>query len=302
MNNTNLTYSLLKLGIRLGIFSHISQYKKSATISSVPNSNFLTRYLNASQRLGLLKKRNGSYVMGSFTASLSQEDLRNMIPEFITMYDDIAAMAHYRAISSNHPNVLMSFGKDADVWDIFLYNPFCDAYREIIATLMSMKNGDRVLDVGCGSISPVYFANQIRPNGCYRGIEKSKGLAKIANDRLRTEGMDWAEVKNMDFEDASVYGKYDYVICTNVINYFDNIKKGVKNMLASLAPGGKAIFFDKFPDLMDFDTAAYEFYDSLTRSFKGLTTSRELSKTIMKFQNNVEISCVGSTFLIVEKL
>lgn len=301
VNSKNLAYNLFKLGMKIGVFSYASNGKKSFSVPYIPNNEFLEKYLNASKRIGLLRKKNGSYDIGYFRMNFNRRDFENIIPEYIAMYDDIAAMAHYKAISKDHPNVLMSFGKDADVWDIFFSNPFCFVYREIIKDILKLKNGDRVLDVGCGSVAPVYFAELVGPNGCYRGIEKSKGLAKIANKRLRRRGMDWAQVKNIDFEKASVFGRYDYIICAWVINYLDNIRKGLKSLVSSVSPGGKIVFFDIFPDLVDFDVTVYEFYDSLNKSFKGFITSHELLGTLSEFDPELEVSHASKTFLIIEK-
>lgn len=301
VNSKNLEYNLFKLGVKIGLFSQFYEGKKSILIPSIPNSEFLDKYIQTSRKIGLLRKKNGTYYLGHFRINFNQKDFKKVIPEFITMYDDIAAMAHYKAINKNHPNVLMSFGKDADVWDLFFSNPFCNVYREVIKDLLRLRNGDKVLDVGCGSVSPVFFAKHVGPNGRYRGIEKSKGLAKIANKRLKRSGMDWAHVENTAFEEVSVFGKYDYIICAWVINYLYNLRRGIKNLLTSLSPGGKIIFFDIFPDLVDFDISVYEFYNSLNKSFNGFIPSSELIDMISEYNGNVEVYQASNTFLIVEK-
>lgn len=300
INSKNLLFNVVKLGIRLGIIQ--SMFKNSKMhFSLVQNRNFLKDYINVLIDSKIATMEGDNIVLLPFDFYFTSHEIENSIPEYLTMYDYIASMAHYRAISEKHPNILMSFGKDADVWDIFLDNPFCRTYRKVSTDFLELKNGDKVLDVGCGSISPVYFSEKISPNGFYRGIENSRRLATLATKRLKRKGHDWADINNSSIEDLFITTKYDTVICTDMLNYINSPTMALKNMLKALKKGGEMVIFDTFPDLVSFNLKVYEFYNHLNPSFRGLMEANTIIDILKKLDNTLRIEVLGKSFIVVHK-
>jgi len=268
---------------------------------NIQNPKFLDRYLTVLVDSGIARLERSGYFLLPFNFTFSLDEVKNSIPEYLTMYDYIASMAHYKAISENHPNVLMSFGKDADVWDIFLSNPFCNAYRKVCSELISLSRGDRVLDVGCGSVSPLYFSEIVGPNGAYTGVENSGQLASLATKRIRRMGYDWARVSLASIENLFISSQYDCVICTDVLNYLRSPAVALKNMLKALRKKGKLVIFDLFPDNINFHYRVYEFYNSLNPSFKGFVTAEKVINILKKLDPDLKINEIGGTFLVATK-
>lgn len=299
LNGKNLLLNLVKLGIKLGIIQSIQT--DGAAMPKVQNTQFLERYLQVLVDVGIAARKGERYVLFPFSFTFTSGEIENSIPEYLTMYDYIASMAHYKAISEHHPNVLMSFGKDADVWDIFLANPFCSSYRSVCTELLNLSTGDKVLDVGCGSISPLYFSKVVAPNGIYRGIENSEKLASLAIKRLKRERYDWASVNIASIEDLFISTQYDSVICTDVLNYLKSPAIALKNMLKALKKRGRLVIFDLFPDLLDFNHRAYEFYNSLNPSFRGFITAERIINILHKLDRTLKIKILGRSFMVIEK-
>ncbi len=298
LNSRNLMLNLIKLGTKLGV---IQEGRVVPDRAPVQNRRFLERYLKVLLDIGVVLRRGEEYELQQLVLSFSTADFENTIPEYITMYDYIASMAHYKAINEKHPNVLMSFGKDADVWDFFLSNPFCRAYREVCRELGGIERSSRVLDAGCGSVSPVFFAEVVAPNGIYRGVEKYASLASLATKRLKRGGYDWAGVSVAAIEDVFVSSKYDCVVCTDLMSYLSHPAIALRNMLKALRKGGRLVMFELFPDRMDFVYRAYEFYNSMNPAFSGFVRSQEVVSMIERLERRVRIHQVGGCFMVVEK-
>ncbi|GEM_PF-839318 len=298
LNSRNLMLNLIKLGTKLGL---IQNGRIAPERAPVQNRRFLERYLKVLLDIGVMVRKGEEYELQQLVLSFSTADFENTIPEYITMYDYIASMAHYKAINENHPNVLMCFGKDADVWDFFLSNPFCRAYREVCRELAGIDRNSRVLDAGCGSVSPVFFAEMVAPNGIYRGVEKYSSLASLATKRLKRGGYDWAGVSVAAIEDVFVSSKYDCVLCTDVLSYLSHPAIALRNMLKALRKGGRLVIFSLFPDRMDFVYRAYEFYNSMNPAFSRFMKTAEVASMIERLDRKADVEAVGGCFLVVEK-
>lgn len=302
-NNKNLIFHLFKLGISLGIFRIISQfrpnYEELYKTVKIPNKKFFERYIKTAQEVGIIRKIGEKFVLDFFSIEFYHPKYQYLIDDLITIYDKIAAMSQYAAINENHPNILLDFNKDSDVWDLILSTDFCRAYREAVRELLELRNENIVLDVGCGSVSPLYFAKAVSPNGEYTGIDISKSLLNIAESRIRKHGIDCANLKKRDIHNIQPKERYDFAICTMVSGYFSNLRRSLINIYDSLLPKGRIIIFDIFED--KFNTSAYNFYNSLNKKFNRGITTKKIIKILEKESLNFKSMLYGKSFLIITK-
>ena len=197
-------FNIVKIGIEIGIFREASKPKSIEELLNsinVNNKAYLKSLLSAYYELGILDGTGEKMSTKRFlrTITLEYDNLKEIIPGWIPIQDEIAKMANHAFISFENSKVMMDFDKDADFWDMRLSNPLAHLYREIIADLGGLRDGLRVLDLGCGSVSPVELGSYVGPNGEYVGVDFSPGLLSIAQERVKEHGMDWVTLKAVSY-------------------------------------------------------------------------------------------------------
>ncbi len=301
-----LKYSFYKLGYRFDIFEMIQNkaptIKEAQNIGMMPNKDFLKRYLKTGTKLGVFEKENNQITLDpEFNVSFSHLDYSEIVYDYITMYDNIAKMGQYAGINYDHPSIFLGFEKDADFWDLTLNNTFHLYFRSVIAEYMDIE-GKRVLDVGCGSVSPRYFGKKIGPQGLYRGIDISRKLLKIAENRKSKEGLDWVDLKKMNVVDLYPKPKYDIAIASLTFKYLEKDARILKNIMKSLLPGGKLIIFNEvFPEKISKNIAALKFFNSLSKYYTQYLEAKEIKNQIEKLGIEYETETLGNSFLIIKK-
>ena len=105
--------------------------------------------------------------------------------------------------------------------------------------LEMVKEGENVLDYGCGTGRNLMFLNEQKKGinlvGC--DIEEQLKHSLEKHNNVRNAGIEVVET-------SKVEGKFDYILCSHVLNVIesDSIKEGVlKDIKAHLKEGGKAI-------------------------------------------------------------
>ncbi len=123
-------------------------------------------------------------------------------------------------------------------------------YRRHAVELLNLKQGDRVVDLGCGTgLSFPHIMERISPEGHLTGVDMTAGMLACARERCDRAG--WHNVELVQSEIAS----YDFpqgidaVISTGVMGYISEYGRVIQNAARALAPGGRLVILDaKQPD------------------------------------------------------
>ena len=130
---------------------------------------------------------------------------------------------------------------------------------EILAQMVNIKRGDRVLDAGCGvGGSAIYLAQKY---GCHvTGITLSKRQVETAKKNAKKSGVsDKTEFLAMDFEKTTfANNEFNVVWGIESICYADSKKRFSKEAYRLLKKGGQLIIADGFATKNKYETEAEE--------------------------------------------
>lgn len=115
-------------------------------------------------------------------------------------------------------------------------------YRNLIKILEKyIDNEDKILDIGCGAGTvDFYLANQGHK---VLGIDISEKAVKACRKSARALGLkDRASFKKLNFPERKPQGKFDLIICSEVLEHLESDKKAVEVIFGLLRPGGIVIF------------------------------------------------------------
>ena len=114
-----------------------------------------------------------------------------------------------------------------------------------------LKNGQAVLDVGCGSGSITRgIVDHVGPEGYVMGIDLSDQLISVAQHNF-------SEIKNLQFDVADINSyssdkKYDVITSARVLQWVANPKEILLKMKALLKPGGCIAILDYNHEKIEF--------------------------------------------------
>lgn len=297
---------LLQLGLKYGLFSELAADQSySDILTSVPvgNKALLRNLIDTYVKMGIIKESDGRLTLDefSYTLNISPENIPYITPGWVSIFEEIYRMVDYASITPEHPKVLMDFDKDADFWDMRLSLEFNSLYREIIAKAGELEDGMKVLDLGCGSVSPVEIGQHVGPNGEYVGVDFSPGILSIAESRIRSSGMDWVTLKELDVRKIIPRRRYDAVIMSFILEYVDSINRVVKTAMDALESGGKLIIVEPFRENYP-GICAWEFFERLTREFNEFPRKSAIIGALEATGSDFRIKELGSSVLVITKM
>ena len=112
-----------------------------------------------------------------------------------------------------------------------------EAKLDLLAQLMGLKPGQRILDVGCGWAGPlVYLCNRYELEGV--GLTLSPMQKRFADERIARERANAQVVEShwKEYEDAR---PFDAIFTDEVIVHFNDLGGFFKKAHALLRPGGR---------------------------------------------------------------
>jgi arsenite methyltransferase len=130
--------------------------------------------------------------------------------------------------------------------------------RGNVLSALSLRSGERVLDVGSGpGFLALEMADAVGPRGSIRAIDPSESM--VAMTRLRCTNCAWVEVR-VGESDALPHsdGAFDVVVASQVLEYVTDVKKSVQEAFRVLRPGGRFLALDT-----DWDSIVWHSTDRL---------------------------------------
>ncbi len=258
--------------------------------SEYPNHSYAEEWKKCSVDKNVLKQ---ALKLLSLNADVSCLDL----------CDTFDKASYFALIHPNHPNITLGFIKDADLWNIWLAESPFRISREVIAEIAGIGSDKlKVVDFGCGSVSPVYYGSVIGSKGLYTGVDSSHSMVSIARHRVKAERLDWVNVKKGNVESKIVPArKYDVVICSSILQYVDSIQAVMRNAGEMLDYDGTVIVFSEvFRDLEPEKDSLMSLYYRLIPGFRRFPAVSEILECLDATGANYRYRAVGRNLLVVE--
>jgi glycosyltransferase involved in cell wall biosynthesis len=116
-----------------------------------------------------------------------------------------------------------------------------DRFNRWMADTVRPFLGARVLELGAGIGNMTRFLSRSRAEYVATDVDEEH-LARL---RVRFRGRPSLESRECDLRDpadfAGLEGRFDSVVCLNVLEHIDDDLQGLRNIRSALAPGGRAI-------------------------------------------------------------
>jgi len=144
-----------------------------------------------------------------------------------------------RFFTPNRSTALRQYRSRARIYDIelLLFEPV----RQRAINLLGLKNGARVLDVGCGTgLSFTALESYIGPDGSIVGIEQSPEMLARARKRAAESGWNNITFLNASVEDAAIPMLADAAL----FNFTHDIMRtpaALANVVSHLKPGARVV-------------------------------------------------------------
>jgi ubiquinone/menaquinone biosynthesis C-methylase UbiE len=115
-------------------------------------------------------------------------------------------------------------------------------HSEAIFPTLPVRQGDRVLDVGCGfGDTAIKLARLIGPRGEVVGIDCCDAFLEIAKKEAQENGVLNIRYVRGDAEIALPHNAFDFVFARFGTMFFANPVLGLRNMRMALKPGGRMV-------------------------------------------------------------
>lgn len=115
-------------------------------------------------------------------------------------------------------------------------------HSEAIFHALPVREGDRVLDVGCGfGDTAIKLAKLVGPTGEVVGIDCCDAFLEYARKDAQARGVANVSFVRGDAEVALPTDRYDFVFARFGTMFFANPVAGLRNMRKALRPGGRMV-------------------------------------------------------------
>ena len=273
--------------------SYIFSLKTRVLEKAYPNENY------ASLWRSFLKKANFKELLSDAVAKISSP----VDGGFIDIYDTMDRASYFALIHAQHPNITLGFIKDVDLWNLWLEDGIYRIVRETIVDLLGIGKGDRIIDFGCGSASPCFYADIVGCSGYYAGVDFSKPMLRLAEMKVRSQGLnDWVNLR-LDSADArqEFKRKYDFAVLSSILEYVRSMRGVLRNSLEAIDYDGKVVVFSElFSDVEPEKMDIFRLYYSLIPSFNDFPSVSEILEMMDEIGANYHYRLIGKHFLLLE--
>ncbi len=115
-------------------------------------------------------------------------------------------------------------------------------HSEAVFPQLPVREGDRVLDVGCGfGDTAIKLAEIVGPSGEVVGIDCCDAFLDYARKDVAARGLSNVSFVRGDAEVALPESEYDFVFARFGTMFFANPVAGLRNMRKALRPGGRMV-------------------------------------------------------------
>jgi ubiquinone/menaquinone biosynthesis C-methylase UbiE len=115
-------------------------------------------------------------------------------------------------------------------------------HSEAVFPTLPVREGDRVLDVGCGfGDTALKLAARVGPTGSVVGIDCCDAFLDYARAQVRMRNLDNVTFVRGDAEIALPTNQFDFVFARFGTMFFANPVAGLRNMRRALKPGGRMV-------------------------------------------------------------
>lgn len=163
--------------------------------------------------------------LGSLSDSASQEMLVELGESPIALHTDAANEQHYEVPAPFYELVLGSHLKYSSGY----WAPHCDGLDQAEADMLSLycerarlKDGQNVLDLGCGWGSFTLFAAARFPGSRFTAVSNSTGQREFIEARARERGLDNIRVITADVNHLELDDTFDRIVSVEMFEHVRN--------------------------------------------------------------------------------
>jgi SAM-dependent methyltransferase len=158
--------------------------------------------------------------------------------------------------------------------------PDIAAQREYVLSLLGLRPGERVLDIGSGpGYLAVSMARAVGPTGAVHGVDPSPAMNAIA--RARGADIPWLRIDDGDalalpYSDDT----FDVAVSTQVYEYVADVPRALGELRRVLRPGGRALILDTDWDTLVWHTADRELHQRVIKAWEEHLVHPRLPRTL----------------------
>lgn len=119
-----------------------------------------------------------------------------------------------------------------------------NTYRKKAVEYLDLKQGDSILDLGCGTGLTFPLIMEKGPDGKLFGVDISSAMLSVAEDKVKLEKWRNVELIHSNIEDYNIPVGINGVISTGVFGYLIKQEQVLENIFRSLAHQGKVVIID----------------------------------------------------------
>ncbi len=172
-------------------------------------------------------------------------------------------------------------------------------WRKKCVRLLREKKPTTILDVATGTGDFAIECVKLNPRKI-TGIDISEGMMRVGRDKIKAIGLEnlisleHGNAETVDYPDAS----FDAIVVGFGVRNFQNLEKGLANLLRMLRPGGQLIVLEFSYPHNFLIKAGYNFYFTYITPLVGKLLSKDtraysyLTESVKAFPNNEKFTGV----------